>query len=166
MIGVYLITCIPTGKRYIGSSVSLEKRWIGHKSALRRLVHENMHLQRSWNKYGEAAFKFDVLEECAPEELLKREQQWLDTERPEFNIAPQATAPMAGRKHSLRTLRKLRGRVMSAETRARMSESHKGKRLAYLTKLRILEGNLKCHHTPKARAKLAQVRLVLRALTE
>lgn len=67
------------GKRYVGSSVQTKRRWISHKTQLRRQVHGNPHLQSAWNKYGESAFVFSILEEVQNEsDLVMREQYWMD----------------------------------------------------------------------------------------
>lgn len=78
--GVYIILNKINRKRYVGSAaVDLTKRWEnGHRKLLRVRGHCNRHLQASWNKYGEAAFQFIVLERCVPEQCLEREQYWLD----------------------------------------------------------------------------------------
>lgn len=73
--GIYRITCVPTGNHYIGSSIHIEERWRQHRTEMRGGYHSNPHLQRSWNKYGEPAFTFVVLEECSDSRsvLLSRE---------------------------------------------------------------------------------------------
>lgn len=59
-----------TNKVYIGSSINIKNRWRSHLSELRRNVHYNSYLQRSWNKYGENNFEFKVLEEVTEKDLL------------------------------------------------------------------------------------------------
>jgi group I intron endonuclease len=80
--GIYQWLCVPTGKVYVGSAVDLRKRWRDHRNALCNNTHENHYLQRAWNKYGELAFEFSVLERVMfVEYLLDREQFWLDKTR-------------------------------------------------------------------------------------
>ena len=55
--GIYKITNIIKGNFYIGSSINVEKRMYEHKRMLRKNKHTNIHLQRSWNKYGEKDFE-------------------------------------------------------------------------------------------------------------
>lgn len=62
MIGIYAITNTITGCRYIGQSHDIESRWRSHLSHLKNNSHDNTHLQNSFNKCGEFAFKFEVLE--------------------------------------------------------------------------------------------------------
>lgn len=44
---------------------------------LRTDAHRNHPLQADFNQYGEAAFVFEVLEECAPRLLDEREHYWI-----------------------------------------------------------------------------------------
>jgi len=111
--GVYVIRNTRNQKQYIGSSANIKKRWGAHLSDLRCGQHSNQHLQRAFDKYGESAFIFSVLEdveECA--QLIPREQYYLDTLSPEYNIAPAAGSRL--------------GCHHSAEARARMSAAHMG----------------------------------------
>ena len=62
--GIYCIENITNNKKYIGQSIHVYKRWAQHKNALRNNVHENDHLQASWNKHGESSFNFYMLIEC------------------------------------------------------------------------------------------------------
>lgn len=86
--GVYKITCMPTGKFYIGSAVSMGKRWAVHRNSLRDQKRACPKLQNAWNKYGETAFTFEVLLACKVEDLLRFEQLMLDTLHPELNVLP------------------------------------------------------------------------------
>lgn len=81
--GIYRITCVATGKIYIGSAVNLRKRRKEHFGSLQRNEHHNIKLQRAWNKYGPDAFAFDILEYVMfPVMLIPREQHWLDKVQP------------------------------------------------------------------------------------
>ena len=84
--GIYIITNSINGKRYIGSSNCIRKRLWKHRSLLRHNKHENPYLQNAWNKYGEDNFTYSVLEECEIQVLLEREQYYIDTLTPEYNI--------------------------------------------------------------------------------
>lgn len=69
MIGVYKITS-PSGKIYIGSSSDIEQRFYNyrrlHCGSQRRLYY-------SFLKYGVENHKFEIIEECTPENVLERE---------------------------------------------------------------------------------------------
>lgn len=93
--GIYQILNKNNEKRYIGStSESFKKRFNLHKHHLRNNKHKNSHLQYSWNKYGEDAFEFSILEICSDKlEVLDREQEYINSFDFEelYNINPFAT---------------------------------------------------------------------------
>ena len=119
MVGIYSIICRDNGKRYIGQTVDINKRRNEHFNMMSKGKHPNLHLQRAWDKG--CAFDFEVIEECDKSELNDREIYW---------IAHFATMDMskgynlcAGGKSSL-------GRVCSEETKRKISEGNKGKKLS------------------------------------
>ncbi len=103
---IYLITCQRPGERplyYVGQSQGVRKRINQHRALLRRGAHYNDRMQRCFAKYGEVAFVFEVLEDCAISELDARESWWLDWLVPSsfsFNIGTEPSAPMRGIKFS------------------------------------------------------------------
>jgi group I intron endonuclease len=74
LTGIYKITNLINNKCYIGQTNNIPRRWSEHKSALNRNLHHNEHLQKSWLRYGERNFKFEVLEYCSLEELNTLEE--------------------------------------------------------------------------------------------
>lgn len=90
MIGIYRIKNILNEHCYYGSSKNIKRRWDKHKSQLKYNRHENIMLQRAWNKYGENNFIFEVVELCEEYELLIIEQKYLDL-KPKYNIGKQAS---------------------------------------------------------------------------
>lgn len=84
--GIYQIVNRTNGKRYIGSSVRLLGRKKRHFSELDCNMHHSQALQRAWNKYGKENFDFLILEYCEPDKLIEREQYYIDTLLPEYNI--------------------------------------------------------------------------------
>ena len=69
--GIYSITNVVTGDMYVGQTIQgFEKRWKSHIRALNRGNHDNEYLQRSWNKYGEGAFKFKAIHYCDELDIL------------------------------------------------------------------------------------------------
>lgn len=84
--GIYMIINTKNGKRYVGSSINIKKRLWEHRSTLRHNHHDNQHLQNAWNKYGEQAFEYSILEVCSQKERFSREQFYVDTLHPEYNI--------------------------------------------------------------------------------
>ena len=77
--GIYGIKNKINSKVYVGKTqVSFGDRWDNHKAKLRNNKHDNSHLQHSWNKYGESLFEFSIVELCGVENLLNREQYYID----------------------------------------------------------------------------------------
>lgn len=76
-VGIYSITNIINNKIYIGQSVEIEQRWKRHKRELNQNKHINEYLQRSWNKYGEDLFVFEIIEKCDVNELDDKERFWI-----------------------------------------------------------------------------------------
>ena len=137
MFGVYSIINKTNGCVYIGSTAkSIRRRWDLHRSMLKRGVHYNIHLQRAWDKYGEDAFEFLILEEMAnKEEVTKHEQTWLDLHRMDgdvYNIAMYVTATTLGYKFTdeqkqdiserLAIYHPMRGKHFSAQVKQNMKE--------------------------------------------
>lgn len=111
MGGIYRITNTVNGKFYIGSAKDFKDRWQRHRYALKAGSHENKHLQRSWDKYGKEAFLFEVVEEVlSDDQLLDREQDWLDTTKVVeigFNMLSEAGGGRRGIPHSEETKQKI-----------------------------------------------------------
>jgi group I intron endonuclease len=85
IIGVYKITCLSTGKYYIGYSKEIEKRFHTHKMLLRASRHFNILLQRAYDKYGCDDFMFEILHTCKTIDDAKGlELQYLE----DINIRP------------------------------------------------------------------------------
>jgi len=77
--GIYKITNKQNGRRYFGSAKEFKRRWNQHANSLRRGKHQNKFLQADFNKCGEEAFLFEVLEVMngTKEERLLREEVYL-----------------------------------------------------------------------------------------
>lgn len=94
MGGIYTITCIISGKIYVGSAKNFAERWLAHQQMLINQKHFNINLQRAWNKYGSSAFHFSIIEELGEYDRTKffeNENFYIDTLRQRglvlFNIA-------------------------------------------------------------------------------
>lgn len=78
-ISVYTITHRFNQRFYLGYSQETEKRFQSHRNMLRRGAHHCIHLQRAWDKDGEAAFEFRRLAVCVTvAEAIDQEQMFLD----------------------------------------------------------------------------------------
>ena len=128
--GVYAIVNILNGKKYIGSTVHFKSRLAAHLKLLRLGKHHSPALQNSWNKYGEQAFRFEIIERCSREQLLDIEQIHIDASG-DLNSCPTAGSSL-GRKLSDETKQKIREKAIgrkhgprSEAYRAAMRESAK-----------------------------------------
>lgn len=144
--GIYRIDG-PNNCVYIGSAVNIRKRWNTHKSALRIGMHRSLHMQRAWNKYGEDAFTFSVIDRVDDKtRLLHYEQIWLDVifqslDKHEIYNTATVSGSRLGIPCSDETRARLAlaskgnknclGRKASTETRLKQSLSHLGKRGSY-----------------------------------
>lgn len=88
--GVYSITNLVNGNKYIGSAVNISRRWREHKKMLSKNVHHSGYLQNAWNKYGAENFEFTVIEYCEADYLIRCEQFYIDCEKPAYNMSPTA----------------------------------------------------------------------------
>lgn len=131
--GVYAFVNLVNGKVYVGSSVDIHKRKRWHIRDLRGGRHHSRYFQRAWNKYGESAFEWRVLECCSKEKCIACEQYWIDyydaaNRERGYNISPTAGS-MIGMRHTEETKRNMSkarsGRIVSSETRRKISEALK-----------------------------------------
>ena len=77
--GIYKITNTINKKVYVGQSENLNTRYSKHLYRIKRNEHHNEHLQRSFDKYGEDKFIYEILEETEDLSLMDlRERFWID----------------------------------------------------------------------------------------
>lgn len=74
--GIYSILNRKDGKRYIGKSSNIQKRFIMHKCLLNNGNHWNNHLQRAWEKCGEQSFLFEIIVE-SDKDLNRKEKYYI-----------------------------------------------------------------------------------------
>lgn len=80
---IYKIENLLNAKIYIGSTIDFDRRKKDHIRDLNNNKHHSAKLQRSWNKYGENNFKFEIIEEVIDRNLLlEREQYYFDLLNP------------------------------------------------------------------------------------
>lgn len=105
--GIYQLSFSSSDKKYIGSAVDLAKRKREHKAFLTNGNHPNVHLQRAFNKYGEAEYRFDVVLICDRGNCIMYEQTVMDSMAERlYNIAPKAGSQL-GMKQSEETRKKI-----------------------------------------------------------
>lgn len=107
--GIYCIENLITNKQYIGSSKDIYHRLKRHLCDLRKQRHGNPHLQNSFNKYGEEAWVSKILEICCEEELLNKEQKYINILKPKYNkiLTPvRPNLPQSSKDKISNTLRK------------------------------------------------------------
>jgi len=151
---IYQIKNIQNDKRYIGNTVNKNKRWEKHKWALTNNRHDNAHLQRSWNKYGNTSFKFSVMEQVdKSNDLINREQYYIDNLDPEYNIAPKAN----GSEHSKETKNKM-SEALSGENNPMYGEKHSKKTKQKISEIQSGENHPMYgkHHSKEAKEKISK----------
>ena len=115
---IYQIKNKINNKIYVGSCTGHYRRKAQHWYKLRNNVHDNIHLQSSWNKYKETSFKFEVLEFVEDiTSLVEKEQIWIDklnacNNKIGYNIRIKANSNL--------------GLIVSVESRKKMSKAKKG----------------------------------------
>ena len=153
--GIYKIINIVNNKFYVGSAVNLSRRRARHFSELRNNRHSNGKLQNSWNKHGESAFTFVIVEELPEDaDILAAENRWLKDHVSKdycYNIGVDATAPHLGmsgelsptwgHKHTEEAKAKIAAasatRVQTEEEKVKRRKSMRGHHVAASTKAKI-----------------------------
>jgi group I intron endonuclease len=141
--GIYTIINMLNGHSYIGSAVDLCKRKSKHFRELHKKEHHSPYLQNAYNCYGADAFRFAIVEYVAnKEDLIAREQNYIDILNPEYNIA-RIAGNTFGVKRSEETKAKMsqaqKGRTHTEETKKQISETKKGHEVSETTRTKIGE---------------------------
>lgn len=139
IFGIYQILNTITGKSYIGSSVNIYGRWKNHKNELKRNKHGNSKLQRAWNKYGSEVWEWKILRECGEFKLDWLEAFWMDSLNSVQNgynlnilklrnrvVSEETRAKLRG-KRSEETIAKMKGRGVSEETKQKIGNAKREK---------------------------------------
>lgn len=126
--GIYKIQSVKKPNRcYIGSSMSVGRRWNEHLRDLIANRHHNHKLQNHFNKYGKNDLQFSILIGCDEINMIGSEQFFIDSYNPYFNeikIAGNQKKPKGqvpwnkGKKN-----------IYTEETLSRMRQSLKGRKV-------------------------------------
>ena len=101
---------------YIGSTTSFELRKFFHLKDLTDKKHCNYKLQRDYNKGVEFTFTIiEVVDKENTKNLLIREQYYIDTLKPKYNINKVATSTLKGFKKPSVKKRKQRIKRLNAQ---------------------------------------------------
>lgn len=164
---VYVIVNVSSGRKYVGSTKDVERRFKDHVTLLSRGLHHCRHLQRAWDIHGKDYFEFKLVEIVDVDRLTEREQFHLSAASLVYNASRFVVRPMLGRKMSDETKAKLRacniGRKHSVQTKQRMSAARKGHATSEVTRTKIgarsyVGQNVGHRHTLESRAKMSVAR--------
>jgi group I intron endonuclease len=162
--GIYIIKTKINNRFYIGSAINLYNRMHTHLTHLKQNKHCNLKLQRFVNKYGIENIYFECIELCEKESLIIREQFYIDTLNPFYNISKIAGSTLGIKitKEQSEKLSKFRkgkqnslGRKYSKETIIKMSESAKKRGLHPNFKKASVLANTGKKHTKEHREKIS-----------
>lgn len=155
--GIYAILNIENEKFYIGSAINFKIRWRVHINQLKRNEHDNVYLQRAYNKDGHQNFIFVILELVYDKsKLIEREQFYIDTLKPNYNIALTAGS-MFGFKHSEETKKLMSlNHNRSLETSKKKSETHLGYKQTEVHIKNMVEARKGYKHSAETKAKISK----------
>lgn len=155
---IYIIRNKVNGKVYIGQTCRFSRRKAQHLHDTRRGRYLHKPLCRAFAKYGEEAFEFEILEECATLELTnEREKHWIavfDSYNLEkgYNLT-QGGEGTSGYVYTEQDRQKMseaqrKRPPMSEETKKKIGDAHRGeknhnfgKKLSSKTRQKISDAN-------------------------
>ena len=162
--GIYVIRNTKNGKVYIGKTKDLRGRWRGHQNKLKHGCHPNIYMQRVWDKHGEGIFEFKVLEYLSVEELNEREIHHIAIYKKRglcYNLTDggEGTAGIVfSAEHRKKIGEANRKRIVTPDTRRKMSESSRDFKHTSESRRKIGEANRRRIVTPETREKISNAR--------
>lgn len=166
MIGTYMIINRKTGKYYYGSSNDIERRFMQHKSELKRGIHHCIYLQRAYNKYGHDSFIFkkDIVCETLDKARFV-EQLILDCSKNLYNTSKYASGGDTLSNHpnrsgivaKMKQASQKRYANMTTEDRKKMSDIQKGKKRSEALKKKLSDIHKGKKHSEETRKKMSKI---------
>ena len=128
------------GKSYIGSAVNISIR-LSKYFQLSQLIIHNVNVYKALLKYGYSNFSLEILEYCHKKDCINREQFYLDSLQPEYNLNPiagsrQGSFQSSDTKNKSTHFMSLIGRTLAEEARLKMSQAKKGSNHPFFGKTR------------------------------
>ena len=133
--GIYRWVNRLNSNTYVGSGLNLSKR-VGEYYKKSELNRNPRPIHAALLKYGYENFNLEILEYCKADELLVREQYYLDLLIPEYNILTRAYS-LLGFKHSPENIAKFKLKKISQEHKDILSLTHLGKVVSQETKNKL-----------------------------
>lgn len=133
--GIYQIQSeIKKYRIYIGSAININRRKIQHLYDLRHNKHHSKKLQYHYNKYGESDLNFIILLECKKRDLLKKEQYYIDNNKPYFNCCS-----IAGSRYGMKASDESKLKMRNAKLNKYKGENHPrfGKKVSEETRIKL-----------------------------
>lgn len=140
-------------KIYIGSALRFEQRKKTHLYSLKIQKHKNRILQSHFNKYGIEDLVFTVIEEVFDaKDLISREQYYIDTLKPTFNICFVAGSSYGVRRtdeYKAKMSKSKKGSKHRPECNIEKSERQKGKERKGVPHTQESKNKIKANHASK-----------------
>ena len=138
--GIYKITS-PSGRVYVGQSKNIERRWSTYYN---NDCKGQIKLKHSFEKYGVQAHAFEIIEECEFEKLNIRERYWQEF----YNT-------MINGLNCYLTNTEEKPKVLSAETRQKISSSRLGQKPSKESCLKMSISSTGKKHSEEAKLKMS-----------
>lgn len=130
--GIYKITCLLTGKIYIGQSVDIFQRWVCYQRLEKRVIGPKLY--NSFIKYGLDNHIFEIVKECLKEQLNNEEIKCIE-EYSSLLKGLNLTKGGEGVKHTDETKRKI------SESKKNKPSQLKGKTRSFKGRISPNKGN-------------------------
>lgn len=144
--GIYRWTNKETGKSYVGSAVDISKRFTTYYSQYmikEVLIRSKSLILSAIQKHGHSKFSLTIIEYCDPSDLIRREQYYIDLLKPEYNICQTAGSSL--------------GRILSEETKMKISNYFKGRPISEVAKQKMSESRTGKKFTEETKKKLSEL---------